>query len=478
MDNRVKGAIYAALLVVALLFYLNACAGDTGGTQKPFAAMLDRKYEVNADEVMAWIKEGRYEDADAFIDYVVRNDSVTRDGIRYFRAMLEHWLTAREVGEFIYLPPVPQDLLPHIEKWIAHNPDSASAHIACGVYHIERAWEIRGGEIARKVNKESWKPFREHNVIAKQELETAYGLDPDNPHSSRQLMRVQRALDSKDKKATETYFRRATQNHPTFYWAYMSKLTNIKPKWGGDWKTMFAFADETARNAPPKTLLPLVLSSAIVEAAVRSNDQESYLTNKNVWNTLEGIYEQIIEDYPQSSRWKVRFAQVAIYAGLLDKAETYLNLAEKTDPEDGRIYILKGYIADRRNDMAQLERNARLVIKYFPQHPGAYNKLGESLYRQQRLDEAVAVYSRLIELRPDASHGWGMRCTLHKRLEDYPNMVVDCSKAIELNPDHYFSYKLRGFAYEQLGDQKAAEADYEKYDELFKAYKARKKRQG
>ena len=197
-----------------------------------------------------------------------------------------------------------------------------------------------------------------------------------------------------------------------------------------------------------------------------------------MWNTLEGIYQQVIADYPRSSRWKVRFAQVALYAGLLDKAETYLNLAEETDPEDGRIYILKAYIADSRKDVAQLERNARQVIQYFPEHPGAYNKLGESLYRQKRLEEAVVAYSKLIELRPDNSYGWGMRCTLHNRLQDYRNVVVDCSKAIESNKDHYYYYKLRGVAYEHLGDQKAADADHKLYNELYEAYKAKKKQQG
>lgn len=478
MDNGVKYFISSAILAALIFSLLSAAAGFAAINEAEIIKKLNRNYEKNADEVMAWIKEEKFDDAEDFINYVVEHNSLTRDGIRYFRAMLEHWFTSREVAEFRYQPPVPQDILPYIENWIKYNPKSANAHIIRGVYHIERAWEIRGGTVAKDVSEEKWKPFREYNYIAKQELETAYGLDPKNPHSSRQLMRVQRALNSRDKDATEIYFLRATKNHPTFYWAYDSKITNLMPKWGGDWKTMFAFANETAKNAPPGSLLKMVLSRAIVEVAMRSEDPQEFLRKENVWNKLEGIYKEIIDDYPKSSRWKVRLAQIAIYAGMLEKAEAYLNLAEETDPTDGRIYMLKTFIADSRKNLVMMEQNASLAIKYFPEHLWLYEVLGESLCRGNRLNEAVDVYSKMIEIRPDVSFGWGMRCTLDKRLERHDEAIFDCTKAMELDRDNYYYFKLRGYAYEQIGDLKAAEADYQEYNRRYEAYKSRKKQGG
>jgi tetratricopeptide (TPR) repeat protein len=466
MKDIVQFFITKVFLFGIVLFSFVSATGHATLTDEEIQEKLTQKYEQNADELMALIKQEQFGEVEAFINYVVKHDHVTRDGIRYFKALVEHWFFASEVLEFRRTKPVPQDVLPYLDRWVEHNPQSAIAHIIRGVYHIERAWEIRSRKWAKDVKKENWKSFHELHLLAKRDLEKAYELDPSNPHSSRQLIRVQRALNARDTEATEKYFQQAIQNHPTFYWAYRAKLENMMPKWGGTWEAMFVFASETAQNAPPTTLLPLILAHAFEEAAARSQDKEQFYNQPQVWNPLESLYKQVIADFPFSSRWKVRFAQIATYAGKHDMAMQYVDLAEKTDPNDYRIYELKASLAERQEQWTVEEQSAQRLIQLCPTYEVGYRMLGYALIMQQRYEEAIEVYSQAIELNPDDYWYWEIRCYANKELGKYQQAIADCTKAIELNENTMSPYWNRGFAYEQLGNKQAAEADYQMYDDL------------
>lgn len=453
------------ILILAVVFTAPCYARLT---DEDVQAMLGQPYELNADMLVARLKQGRFDDVEIFIDYVLKNKVLTRDGFRYFRAILERWFFASEVLEFDRPFPVPQDILPYIETWIEEKPDSDIAYIVRGVFNIERAWEIRKRGWGSLVSKDQKKIFRELHLLAKGDLEKAYAIDPSNPHSSRQLIRVQRALDSKDKDATERYFIQATKDNPTFYWAYRAKLENMTPKWGGNWKEMFAFAADTAKNAPPKTLLPHIYAYAIEEAAARSQDQQRFLNEDRVWNALESIYSRIFIDFPTSSYWRIKYAKLALSAGKMSLAEHYLEEAEKIGPNDFRVFEYKAFLAEKNRQWRMEELYARRLIQSCPLYTWAYAMLGYALDNQQCFPEAIENYSTAIELNPHLSSLWGNRCSSHNKINDYQKAVNDCSKAIELDSKYLFGYQQREYAYKKLGNIKAAEADRRAYERLFK----------
>jgi hypothetical protein len=209
-----------------LIFFISTGTVFAGFSQNDIQQMLGRPYEKNADAMMALIRQGRYEDVESFLNYVSRKNIRTRDGFRYFRAILENWFGASEDLEFKRTQPVPMDLIPYLDNWIENRPNSSVAYIIRGVLYIERAWEIRKRGYADTVKKKQWKQFYALHELARRDLEKAYELDPANPHSSRQLIRVQRAENAKDQKATNLYFNRAVQKDSKFYWAYRAKLEN------------------------------------------------------------------------------------------------------------------------------------------------------------------------------------------------------------------------------------------------------------
>jgi tetratricopeptide (TPR) repeat protein len=71
-------------------------------------------------------------------------------------------------------------------------------------------------------------------------------------------------------------------------------------------------------------------------------------------------------------------------------------------------------------------------------------RLGNVLYRQKKLDEAVAAYNKAIALRPDyalAHHNLGIALAEQKKLD---GAVAAYNKAIALQPDHALAYNSLG----------------------------------
>src|SRR5712691_2977850 len=68
----------------------------------------------------------------------------------------------------------------------------------------------------------------------------------------------------------------------------------------------------------------------------------------------------------------------------------------------------------------------------------------DSLLRQgieamggQRLPEAEAIFSRLIQTAPGYAEGWNKRATVRFLAQDYPGSIADCRETIARNPHHF-----------------------------------------
>lgn len=449
------------LLFMVLAHSICGCSSKSG-----IAAMLDQPYEKNAVELMKWLNDKQFNEVEAFINHVIDEGLVTRDGHRYFRAILEEWFFASELLEFDRPYPVPQEILPLLDLWVEQHPDSDIAYTARGVYYIERAWEIRRRGYADTVKKKQWEPFKELHRLAKSDLEKAYALNPSNPHPPRQLIRVQRAMDASDRQTTDRYFNQAVATAPAFYWAYRAKLENMMPKWGGSWDEMFRFAAKTAGSSPPKTLLPHIYAYALEEVGKRSGDAEKFYSRPDVWETLDKIYSQIISDFPRSARWRVLFAKTAWTAGKTDKAMQLLDDAEKIDPSNYRICEYKAMAAEEQHDWQSEEKYARRLVQACPAFAKSYAMLGFALLQQGQYGEAVDIISKAIDLDPNNPASWANRCCCYNHLSSFEKAVADCTSAIQLNDKHPFAYHQRADAYRHLGNEMAAEKDIQSIKKL------------
>lgn len=97
-------------------------------------------------------------------------------------------------------------------------------------------------------------------------------------------------------------------------------------------------------------------------------------------------------------------------------------------------------------------------IEYFNQ--------GNALYREGRYDEAIAKYTKAIELNPREAVIYVNRGSAYIKLDQYDLALADLNKSIELDPTNALAYAKRGFVYYKKGFIDLATADFQKVIQL------------
>jgi tetratricopeptide (TPR) repeat protein len=119
---------------------------------------------------------------------------------------------------------------------------------------------------------------------------------------------------------------------------------------------------------------------------------------------------------------------------------------------------------DYDNAIAEYSR----AIELDPNSARAFHDRGYVYdYNKDDYDQAIADYTRAIELDPNYWEAYYNRGNVYtNNKDDYERGIVDYNRAIKLNPDNAAAYAGRGFAYSKKGDHDRAVSDYNKAIEL------------
>ncbi|NJM90499.1 MAG: tetratricopeptide repeat protein [Hydrococcus sp. RU_2_2] len=85
------------------------------------------------------------------------------------------------------------------------------------------------------------------------------------------------------------------------------------------------------------------------------------------------------------------------------------------------------------------------------------------VYRDlQQYQNAIADYTKVIELAPDRADIYVSRGNIYYELQQYQNALADYNQAIEIDTNYGFAYYSRGLLYDLMEDREKALADLEK----------------
>lgn len=75
---------------------------------------------------------------------------------------------------------------------------------------------------------------------------------------------------------------------------------------------------------------------------------------------------------------------------------------------------------------------------------------------EQRLPEAIATFTRVIELKPDFAEGWNKRATAYFLAGEFRRSLRDCGEVVKRNPQHFGVLSGYGQIYLELDQPEKA----------------------
>lgn len=135
-----------------------------------------------------------------------------------------------------------------------------------------------------------------------------------------------------------------------------------------------------------------------------------------------------------------------------------LTKAIELKPDYAEAYYQRGLIQDLESKNAAALKDYSKAIELNPRYLEAYMGRAVVYLLDHKGPLAIADYTTIIKLRPDGA-SYYMRGNSYLEIGQPAWAIRDLTKAIELDPTYYWSYKRRAKAYLQLGKYSLAQAD-------------------
>jgi Flp pilus assembly protein TadD len=109
--------------------------------------------------------------------------------------------------------------------------------------------------------------------------------------------------------------------------------------------------------------------------------------------------------------------------------------ATAIDPRNQAAWWYLGWTYDKRGENLKAEAADKTLVAINPRHPSAYNSLGIIYQRMRRVDDAIAFYSKQIEVAPRNRYAPGNLASLMALRGEWEEALRLGTVAAELNPN-------------------------------------------
>jgi tetratricopeptide (TPR) repeat protein len=130
----------------------------------------------------------------------------------------------------------------------------------------------------------------------------------------------------------------------------------------------------------------------------------------------------------------------------------------------------KGYAAGTSGNWADAVAAYSKAIELNPQYAEAYNNRGIANDDMGNYNQSIKDYNKAIELNSQYAKAYNNRGVAYYNLGNYNQAIKDYNKAIELNPQYAEAFNNRGAAYNNRGNYNQAIKDYNKAIEFNPQY--------
>lgn len=201
---------------------------------------------------------------------------------------------------------------------------------------------------------------------------------------------------------------------------------------------------------PSGTIISQEGSSDPCAEALAATDQKNY-------GAAEAKLTTFLAANPQSA--KARYLLARTYERL---SHSVLSRMFQIDPNSYRVHQLLGRIYEYRWKNQKALAEYRVAEKLRPTLPGIHLAIGEVLWREGRLDPALAELRSEIRLSPYDVRPFAEMGTILVTKHESKQAIPYLDKALQLKPDLLLVHKQLGIAYYQQKDYAEAERELTK----------------
>ena len=83
-------------------------------------------------------------------------------------------------------------------------------------------------------------------------------------------------------------------------------------------------------------------------------------------------------------------------------------------------------------------------------------RAGVDAMQRQRLEEAEALFARVVEIAPGFAEGWNKRATVRYLRRNFQGSIADCQATLTRNPNHFGAASGQGLCHLSLGQFREA----------------------
>jgi tetratricopeptide (TPR) repeat protein len=158
---------------------------------------------------------------------------------------------------------------------------------------------------------------------------------------------------------------------------------------------------------------------------------------------------------------KINFDEGSDQAALL-----YLDDALELDPENSKIWDIRGVVLSRLDLKDEAQESFEVALDLKPDNAKAWSNLGILYASKGRFDEAINSFDHSIELENENDEIWNNRGTALFSLGKYKKALESFQRAIEINPDNAQAWAGKGSAHRFNGEYADAIESLEKFIKL------------
>lgn len=211
----------------------------------------------------------------------------------------------------------------------APDADRWFTRLIRALWHIEHAWNLRGGGYADRVTEEGWSGFGAHMKKARVLLLQCWDEHPECPEAAAELVRVTMGVGGVAGDSPRFWFDEAVAAQFDFRDAYDRLRWSLRPRWGGSHGEMLAYGRECLATERFDTDVPWQFHLVLKEIGSEINDLRDVYQLDGVYDD----YQKLLAGYRDRGdaapalvrRWESRAACVAWLAGHNDAAQQALD---------------------------------------------------------------------------------------------------------------------------------------------------------